>query len=885
MSPSPNEIPPKEQWPEQALELLEMFDKGGDGTKEWKRERLTQSIRALETSIQAARDLHRKTSHLDLARQFYVYVLQVLETNETPAVVITTPGKAGSSGGRSGRSAASKKRGRPAKRSPSKKRRTSPTTKKTLHRNEQGRFASPLQATSTISPGDDAKALAAQAAAQAAEAAAALEESLRKTSPLLTKKLPVRDSTGRFIKRPKDDPKTEQQRKKLLNQRRQERRRAQAAQRRAEAAAVAAGLPPPPQPPVLLQQQSTTSPPKEEEPQDSFLEQHNDLCQVCDLGGELICCYTCNLVFHLPCIRPKLIKFPHKDDWSCPYCIASGQLGHKRDSHVRRKAMQGVRIMDNATHRDACREQRLAQILLEHAQDNEQQQQQQQQQEQQQMPPEEAQTDYSEMTETTDRVPEAVAAQHSQVDEGNEMLDDMREMQHESVNFVTYSVNAPVKAQADAEETTPDELNQNNLHDENSNEIELNDDLKESTSNNNLNESACEEDKVPGVEESQATDEDYNDAIPQAMHDENLNANLEAKVDDKQNPTLKTHDEDKQNPILKTSEAENNVANVTAMEQAEIKDKNGDSNSENINKARKANTAKPKKSEFTTTQARLQREAANLLVGITDVVDPGHLIVEQDGDFVRIRRRSRVRHKVTLFDPQNFGAASKWQSDESFHFTDKSAKDSEEDEESEEEQAEPDSAPKEQSASEEDEDNATPIEDDDSAYEEDVGPRRSIQGSLRTSDGKFASPNKKTPPEPKKRAKICTFCRNDKTIPICAFCACRVCFRKKGADVVVCAHCSDRYHSSCLKQEPPQSPDTWLCSPCLDSGLSLASKTEITIKAEEEAETDDLLQIQDKIHEQVVESQPEAQLNNTSAEITKRRESSRAKKTCRSRTP
>ena len=48
-----------------------------------------------------------------------------------------------------------------------------------------------------------------------------------------------------------------------------------------------------------------------------FLDAHNDFCQVCEYGGELICCATCNLVFHLECLRPKLLKLPSGTLASC----------------------------------------------------------------------------------------------------------------------------------------------------------------------------------------------------------------------------------------------------------------------------------------------------------------------------------------------------------------------------------------------------------------------------------------------------------------------------------------------------------------------------------------------------------------------------------------
>jgi len=53
--------------------------------------------------------------------------------------------------------------------------------------------------------------------------------------------------------------------------------------------------------------------------------QHNDLCETCGEAGELLCCSSCNLVFHLGCTRPKLEQVPD-DDWSCPFCVASGEI-------------------------------------------------------------------------------------------------------------------------------------------------------------------------------------------------------------------------------------------------------------------------------------------------------------------------------------------------------------------------------------------------------------------------------------------------------------------------------------------------------------------------------------------------------------------------------
>jgi len=83
--------------------------------------------------------------------------------------------------------------------------------------------------------------------------------------------------------------------------------------------------------------------------EEEFLEQHNDLCEVCNTPGELLCCATCNLVFHVECARPKIASMEEApDDWKCAYCWAAGVMGGKKDGKDRRKAAQAIREMERA---------------------------------------------------------------------------------------------------------------------------------------------------------------------------------------------------------------------------------------------------------------------------------------------------------------------------------------------------------------------------------------------------------------------------------------------------------------------------------------------------------------------------------------------------------
>jgi len=47
--------------------------------------------------------------------------------------------------------------------------------------------------------------------------------------------------------------------------------------------------------------------------------QHNEFCHVCKDGGELLCCETCKLSWHLDCLNPVLAGIPNHE-WYCPLC-------------------------------------------------------------------------------------------------------------------------------------------------------------------------------------------------------------------------------------------------------------------------------------------------------------------------------------------------------------------------------------------------------------------------------------------------------------------------------------------------------------------------------------------------------------------------------------
>ena len=50
-------------------------------------------------------------------------------------------------------------------------------------------------------------------------------------------------------------------------------------------------------------------------------DEHQDYCEECEEGGDLLLCDTCTLSFHLRCLDPPLDE-PPQGRWSCPVCVS-----------------------------------------------------------------------------------------------------------------------------------------------------------------------------------------------------------------------------------------------------------------------------------------------------------------------------------------------------------------------------------------------------------------------------------------------------------------------------------------------------------------------------------------------------------------------------------
>jgi len=65
--------------------------------------------------------------------------------------------------------------------------------------------------------------------------------------------------------------------------------------------------------------------------------EHQEYCEVCQQGGEIILCDTCPRAYHLVCLDPELDEAP-EGKWSCPHCETNGpekaQEVDEEDEHM-----------------------------------------------------------------------------------------------------------------------------------------------------------------------------------------------------------------------------------------------------------------------------------------------------------------------------------------------------------------------------------------------------------------------------------------------------------------------------------------------------------------------------------------------------------------------
>lgn len=79
---------------------------------------------------------------------------------------------------------------------------------------------------------------------------------------------------------------------------------------------------------------------------------HQDYCDVCQAGGEIILCDTCPKAFHLCCLEPELEEAP-EGEWFCPQCEKDGIAAKKKEQNAEALAKAAV-DSDGIQHFEYC---------------------------------------------------------------------------------------------------------------------------------------------------------------------------------------------------------------------------------------------------------------------------------------------------------------------------------------------------------------------------------------------------------------------------------------------------------------------------------------------------------------------------------------------------
>jgi len=81
-------------------------------------------------------------------------------------------------------------------------------------------------------------------------------------------------------------------------------------------------------------------------------DQHQDFCEVCQQGGEIILCDTCPRAYHLVCLEPELEEAPD-GEWFCPQCEKDGVAATKKAQVAEAQAKAAV-DQDGINHLEFC---------------------------------------------------------------------------------------------------------------------------------------------------------------------------------------------------------------------------------------------------------------------------------------------------------------------------------------------------------------------------------------------------------------------------------------------------------------------------------------------------------------------------------------------------
>uniref|UniRef100_A0A672JA51 Uncharacterized protein n=1 Tax=Salarias fasciatus TaxID=181472 RepID=A0A672JA51_SALFA len=90
---------------------------------------------------------------------------------------------------------------------------------------------------------------------------------------------------------------------------------------------------------------------RKKEDGDGYETDHQDYCEVCQQGGEIILCDTCPRAYHLVCLDPEMEKAP-EGKWSCPHCEKEGIQWEAKDEEDEEEEAAGEEEDD---HMEFCR--------------------------------------------------------------------------------------------------------------------------------------------------------------------------------------------------------------------------------------------------------------------------------------------------------------------------------------------------------------------------------------------------------------------------------------------------------------------------------------------------------------------------------------------------
>uniref|UniRef100_A0A8C5FYC0 Chromodomain-helicase-DNA-binding protein 5-like n=1 Tax=Gouania willdenowi TaxID=441366 RepID=A0A8C5FYC0_GOUWI len=92
---------------------------------------------------------------------------------------------------------------------------------------------------------------------------------------------------------------------------------------------------------------------RKKEDGDGYETDHQDYCEVCQQGGEIILCDTCPRAYHLVCLDPEMEKAP-EGKWSCPHCEKEGIQWEAKDDEDEEEEEEAMGEEED-DHMEFCR--------------------------------------------------------------------------------------------------------------------------------------------------------------------------------------------------------------------------------------------------------------------------------------------------------------------------------------------------------------------------------------------------------------------------------------------------------------------------------------------------------------------------------------------------